>query len=610
MKLLSVVPLLFLLPAQPAQGAGTDAAAVSEETSEFGEPVIVNGRRISDRAIKRFLIYGVGNTVLETDRLAILIDQEMKHRARVLEAELAAELFPDKEAGALSDAEREQINTRVTAALAKYELDEGYVDWVREEEIRNFQERYPTLDLPTEVRRGYDSYDLYQLQVRLTLAFDTCFFGGDPLEWPEITKVAVHSGSPEVDLVQDMKESWDRRVKQAENLGNKYVRREDELFFGMLRDFVISMLGTAIITESAVDGLPEEYVLSMQGDGWSAMLETDDLYTRVKDHVSEQDIRIAKQWLAVMAATEDRLESEGYLRSLEEHYEHLQTTRAELEGTMFTMDFLATTGHGFPSSNSFSIHLRAFESYHAMLKDTVLGDEDGSVSPVLIDYLPMANKVLGIARADTDVMLVGAFDQPSFQWKENGWEWAKAEADRLRGLIDAHLDSLEAVSVARRTASENGENYEPEGGAEPLPFDEYWAEQLDLHSGFWDPPMPTKGKMPAMEGLQQKGRFGSQPRNDLARSVGESNFYKVLTGRSIADRVFHDMRPGDVGGPFRGPQGYYIVYLKSRTAPSSPISHKTERHQKLLEEEYVRQTFADYVQESFRNADVSGVEDV
>ncbi|MFT5051282.1 MAG: hypothetical protein ACI8QZ_002693 [Chlamydiales bacterium] len=610
MKLLSVLPLLLTLPALAVQDSGTPAAEAPQETSEFGEPVIVNGRRITDRAIKRFLIYGVGNTVLETDRLAILIDQEMKHRARVLEGEYLAEMFPGKDAAALSEAEHGQIATRIEEALAKYQLDEDYVTWVREEEISSFTERYPTLDLPTEVRRGYDSYDLYQLQVRLTLAFDTCFFPGDPDDWPPLTKEAVYSGSTEVDLVQDMKESWDRRVRQAEDLGNKFVRREDELFFGMLRDFVISMLGSAIYSETAVDGLDEEFVLSMDGDGWSVKLETDELYKRVAPHVSEQDMRIAKRWLATMAAAEDRLEKEGYLVSLEEHYAHLEKTAAELENSMFTMDFLAVTGHGFPSTQAFKNHLRAFESYHHLVTATLLAPSGDEVPPVLIEYLPLANKVLGIAAADAEVLLVGAFDQPTFQWKENGWEWAKQESDRLNGLINDHLDKLDAAIEGRRTASENGENYEPEGGVEPIAFEQFWAELLDLHSGFWDPPMPTGGKMPAMEGLQQKGRFGKQPRNDLDRSVGGSSFYKALTGSSIADRVFHDMEVGDVGGPFRGPQGYYIVYLRSRTGATNPIGYTSKRHLSLLEEEYVRQTFAEYVQEALRNADVSGVEDV
>ena len=512
MKSFFLSTLLLTLPVAAQDGAAAaPEGADASQASEFGAPVVVNGEQISDLEIKRFLIYGVGQTILETDRLAILIEEELKHRGRVLEGEYAAEMFPDKPVDDLSDAERTQVQARVDEILAQYELDEAYLKWVMDTEVAKFRERYPTLDLDTEIARAYGSPEWYDLQVKRTLEFDECFFKGDPDNWPDITKEAIWAGSPEVDLVQDMKESWDRRVQQAQEAGQPYPRREDEMFFGLLREYVISMLSSLIEQKTAVEGLPPELVLTMEGDGWSAEIRTEDVWERLAPFVVEQDIKIAKRWLAVMKATEDRLESEGYLVPLEDHYEHLAKTQEELESSMFSMEFLAVTGHGFPSTQCFRQYLRPFESYRAKLQDVLVPSENGNLSPILIDYLPIANKVLGISRANVEVMLIGAFDQPTFEWKENGWEWAEKESKRLRAEIDAHLDKLAAQEEAQEAAAANGEEFQAD--EELLPFDRYWASMLDLHSEFWDPPMPATGKMPAMQGLQNKGRFGNQPRN-------------------------------------------------------------------------------------------------
>ena len=47
----------------------------------------------------------------------------------------------------------------------------------------------------------------------------------------------------------------------------------------------------------------------------------------------------------------------------------------------------------------------------------------------------------------------------------------------------------------------------------------------------------------------------------------------------------------------------HLETLKTAVADAEAVG-------KLLEEEYVRQTFADYVQEAFRKAEVSGVDEV
>ena len=178
---------------------------------------------------------------------------------------------------------------------------------------------------------------------------------------------------------------------------------------------------------------------------------------------------------------------------------------------------------------------------------------DKPVSPIISEYLSDALKLIGRDSLDIDVLFVGAYDTEHVRWKENGWEEAKSKAERVRAEIDAHLDGVVAQEAAKRAAAENGENWE--GGESLAPFDEFWSDLLDAHSEFYDTPSPAKGKGAAALSLYNKGRFELQVRNDVARSIDESNFTKILTGRSIADRVALDMEVGEIGGPFRGPLG-------------------------------------------------------
>ena len=90
---MNAILITSLLTSLPALQEGAAPAAPAEPTveisqerstgsdsSEFGEPVYVNGRRISDLAIKRFLVYGPGRTSLESRRLRALMDQEVAIR--------------------------------------------------------------------------------------------------------------------------------------------------------------------------------------------------------------------------------------------------------------------------------------------------------------------------------------------------------------------------------------------------------------------------------------------------------------------------------------------------------------------------------------------------
>lgn len=141
-RLLLTLPLLGLVgpafsePAAPAAPFQADDAA--EATSEFGEPVFVNGVRISDMAIKRFLVYGPGRNGLDARKLQILMDHEREIRVDEVREAVAAEM-----AGA-SD---EDMSAEVAKRMKRFDLDTSFVDRRLAAEKANFQERFPTLEI-------------------------------------------------------------------------------------------------------------------------------------------------------------------------------------------------------------------------------------------------------------------------------------------------------------------------------------------------------------------------------------------------------------------------------------------------------------------------------
>ncbi len=571
---------------QPAEGGATvttvtTAIPSQDETSEFGAPLIVNGVRISDMEIKRYLCYGPGRIAVESAKIKILVDQERKIRA---------------EAG---------------EDLAQFTLAEETFERARRREIGEFQVRYPTLDLATEISRAYKSVQWYEHQLRQTLEFDAMFFPEDPAQWPPVTVEAVHAGvaagqqpgAQPIDLVADAKENYDLRVEYAKTNGTE-LAPEDDMFMGLMRDYVIEALNQMVVMETQQNGLPPEILVRGTGNGIVSEVVTQEVYDSVKHFLSEKDVSDAKRFLALIRATEDKLLADEALMSEDDYKAVVAKLANELSSSMFNMDFLAMQAHQFPSLESYQRHLRALESYRTTVEPDLYQDENGGISPVLQQHLSIANRVMGLGKVDAEVLLVSAFDSLKFTWKEDGWTWAEAQSAKLKQQVDDHIDKLIAFDEQRTAAAASGENITTE---EPLSFEEYWAELLDLHSDFWDPPMPTAGKMPSMVGMKLKGRFGPNTRNDLERDIGESPFVHMLTGNSVTDKIFFNMEVGTVAGPFIGPQGYYVVYLRSRSAPTNPLRTSEPKHMQLLREDYVRRNFVSFANECLAKAEVSGL---
>ncbi|MCA9003333.1 MAG: peptidyl-prolyl cis-trans isomerase, partial [Planctomycetes bacterium] len=328
----------------------------------------------------------------------------------------------------------------------------------------------------------------------------------------------------------------------------------------------------------------------------------------MKAAFDSQDVYEAKMFLALMAATQDRLEAEGNLQPLEPFMEKLAEQKAASAnaGTFGSIGFIATAAYRFPSVESFQDYSYLFESFEESIKDRLQLLPDGSVPQELVEHYETVQGIIGIARVRAETLLVSAFDDPNNEWIDGGWQKAYDRAIALRAEIDDYSQRYEAQEAARAEAAANGEEFQPEELLQP--FDVWWSRFLDLNSDFWDAPLPASGKMPPANTMRDKGRFQGVPttRNDMKNQLGESVYTHFLWDTAAVDEIFFNVPVGAVGGPFRGPKGYFISYVKERVPPSKRLNLKDERTLEAVQDDYAQLLFRRYAHEALNQAEVSG----
>ena len=539
----SALALFAASPTPAVSTAGAPPATAQEPTSEFGEPLFVNGERIPDLEIKRFLALGMGRTQLDTAKFGVIVANELVMR----------------------EALGEDISGYV---VTQAELDHQFA-----KEIEDFKLKYPTLDPDTEIGRAFLHVNLYRAQSEQAMLFDKLFFPVNPEEWPDLTRELVIAGLNQ-SWVDDAILSYKTRMEAKEIYGLDEMPGDDPIFVDTLRSVVLEGLNefSAIDTDDTL--MPDGVLMVVDG----TEITVDEIYSMIAPYVTWDKIRDAKRFLVVTALIEDYLagvqvpvgtQGEHKAPTIGEQAPVVDEATAEMEPALITQaqfredwpdegrsyfttlgdyDMLALQVMGFPSLESYALHERLSRSMARALWKETAQDE------VLKATLPHTNQITGAARITCEVILISAYDFPNVKWKENGWEWAESRAAEIKKSLD------------------EGAN---------------WKETLQHFSEFWDPPIPDTGHTPQF-GRHFKGVFTNQTRNQLMTSIGESEYSLLLWGSALADDIFFTQERGTVAGPFKGPHGYYIAKHIAKTPPSSPLNLREPVHRDIAADYFVR----------------------
>ncbi|MCA8980225.1 MAG: peptidyl-prolyl cis-trans isomerase [Planctomycetes bacterium] len=586
----------------PPPTTGTYRRASSEEMlaqpgPDLGGPLVVGEVTIPELEIKRYLIYGPGRAALEFRRVNLLIDDEV---ARQQEFGVRGEMREPEDFG---------------VPLEDY-------DYHYHHKLEDFRTNYPSLDIPTEISRAYRTLTWYRHELHQQFLFDQVFLPDDFTEWPDVSKEAIREQADQLWLDDFERQAKVREEKYQEDLANWEVLTaagedvakprpyvEDVMFRSILRQMVRDTLYSFTDTKTALHGLPPELVMTVDLDGDGELelsLETEDVWQDVAPTVTQAEVDDARLFLAKIEATRQRLEKEGKMLPAEDLERAVAEALGGFKDNLFGgIGMIAVGDHRFPSMESYGDYLVLHECHKAALEDQLATPEGGGLPELLQGHLDRANKIMGLAKVDAEVLLVGAFDEAHMVWRADGWSKALQKATRLMTDIAKNAAEYDVEKQRKVDAAMAGEEYTPK--SDVMSSDDYWFRMLDDHCEFWDAPPPANGKMSAVT-YKQKGRFGERTRNDMQGLMGESYFTQFLTNKSACDEVFFDLEPGVVSGPIKGPKGYFLAKVKKRLPPRSPLNIRDERYVKFIRDDYLRYSLIGYADEALKMATVKGLE--
>ncbi len=602
--------------AAPAfQGVGpTPGSAADSKTSMFGEPLYVNGRRVTDDEIKLALIYGPCRPVLDLSKIGVIIEDEISRQSEEkAEAEVAAKEAekPFENPAARAQALKAAVARNSSLLHEKYRIGDDEFEAEYQYNVDDFKKSFPVLDIGAEICRAYRSVDWYREQLRQTMYFDRVFLPVNPAEWPPTTIEAIRSDKSGGDLmIPDAEESYKSRKAAAER-NNGVMPREDALLLTFLREMVRNAMFDLMTFKTQPDGIDPKLAFwaDANGDGKPEVaLTIDELWDKVQDTVTETEIAETKQWFCASLAVRDRLAKDGALLSDAEAKKALGELTVGFDDNLVTLEQMATKTYFFPSVEAFVEYYSMREGYRKMIAPKLEPAPDGSLSPVLKEFFERANRVMGLGMIDCEVLLVSAMDISHFRWKKDGWGWAKKTAQDLKAQIDQNQKDYNEQRAKAAEAKAQGKEWKPEKSV-PEPY-RFWSQLLDDHSEYWDPPPPEQhdGKQQKQSdiGYKKKGRFGPRYRNDLIAYVGETAYLAWVNGGCITDTMFFDQAENTVAGPFKGPLGWYITRVNRRTPPSRPLNLAEPRHMQLLRDDYLRWAFEQYTKDAVAQADIKG----
>lgn len=595
------------LAAAPQQVGPSPTSTSDSATSVFGDPLVVNGRRVSDDEIKLQLIFGPGRMMVDLYKIGVIVEDEISRQAMALaEQELSGKSFANDQerAAALAKA----LESQRSLLHEKYRVKDEDFEAEYQYTIDTFAKDYPVLDIGAEIARAFRSVEWYREQLRQTMYFDSVFLPANPANWPETTLEAMRSdpGGGAL-LIDDAKQSYEARLKASEKNGGK-LPREDALYMTLVRQIVRDAMFSVMTYRFPSDGLPPgvAFQADTNGDGTPELeLSIEQLWKIVEPTINATEIREAKQWFVTSIATRDRLLKESALLTTDEAKAAIEELSSGFENALLTLEQMATTSYFFPSLQNFVEYYTMREGFRKLIEPKLANGPGGELSPTLREYYDRANRVMGLGMIDSEVILVSAMDIPRFRWKPEGWAKAKAKAKDLRKQLDQNVADFNAQRAARAEATAQGKEFKPEREI-PDPY-RFWSQLVDDHSEYWDPPPPEgPGKRQSDVSYKKKGRFGPRYRNDLIGYVGETPFTEWVSGSCITDHMFFDQGESTIAGPFQGPLGYYLTRVNRRTPPSRPLNLSDAKHISLLRDDYLRWSFIQYSKEAVAQAKVEG----
>ena len=509
----------------PIAQAAPAGIELPESDPILGSVLVIEGEIIPHDVIRREVVRGpAGSAATQLEMLNVIITQEIARRVEQ-GASPGDFLISDK---AVQDA----IDINVEAL--KEQFPNGEV------EIRHL--------LPVGI-------DGVAKQVHLTELFMLVFLPPGSVDDLPTTTLAAFDASEQGEIMLEALRSEREAEAAGEDLSGNFMFRQ--LITQTLREHLISSSDIELGNQ-----LPVDVVMRVNGED----VLTATIWDRIKNYVSDVEVRQAKQWLANMILLErdlgaDWLSEADAARKFDEHAE-------PYKDSMFSVENVALMVKKYPSVWVYKKFRRAYDSFQTKIR--------AELNPA--DLRAFADRrtkqLIGNALVDVDIILLSAYDFKEKRWIEDGWQKASDRSDE----------------VFRQLAQEKTP----------------WDEVLENFSDFYD--LPTVAEAGQNIPSKSKGRFRSMTRNTLMQQIDESEYSQFLNGQTIVDFVFFGLNVGGISKPIRGPHGYYIVRLLRRQ--DAPTNSNLEDEQLIImaEQDYTLLTLAEHCLKLRNESQVYGIE--
>lgn len=417
----------------------------------------------------------------------------------------------------------------------EFEISEEAIVKELEVNLKEFLIKNPNTDFWEAVRAvtGLDR-EGYMQQRRSTEVFNKVFFPGPADKWPTITREAIMASA-----AGNGKEFWENIEKSArDDKGN--ARELPAFWMHLCRGWVQKQLKNWSDIRYPSDGLPADVAITVN----QRELKTADAFELVKAGLYYQDLERAMTEVVVREALKQELAKNNSYLSDEQFRAQFNEYRQEYDNTPFNTEVIAVAFKGYPSLEAYRQRWRLMKSFENYIAKDINDDN-------LKAHGEKFARFFADGQTSVDVIPFLAKDKKTTAWTPGGFDLAKVRAS-------------EAFEEIKKGAN----------------FDEL----LEKRGEFF----PTD---------ETKGRLGSKSLNQLRQSLRESEFTDLVLGYSVGFYLFYDAAEGQVVGPLRGPDAYYLARVNARTPARSGVSVADPRTRELVKQDFVSYRFCQWANE-------------
>lgn len=408
--------------------------------------------------------------------------------------------------------------------------------------MKEVQIKYPGLDFWEAVRAQYGlDKEGYLKQARQVKLWNRVFFPGPAKNWPMITREAIMASTAGNNGV----EFWNNIEKTSVDPTNGEPRELPAFWLQLCRTWVQNQLKKWSDIQYPADGLDPQYVLSVNGMTWS----TDDAFAQVRGSLYPQDVEKAMLEVVIREALRQELEKQGAFLSDEAFRAAFDEYRKEYDDTPFNTEVIAMHFKGYPSLEAFRARWRLMKSYEDMIAKDINDDN-------LQAHAEKFKRFFADGQTNCDVIQFLGRDLRTGAWMPNGMEEARKRAEAAFKEI------------------KDGANFD---------------EVMDKR-GEW------------FENDTTKGRLGFKPLNQIRQALRETEFTDLVMGYSVGAHLFYDAEVGQVVGPIRGTEGWYVARVTARQPARGSVSVSDTRQRELVKQDYVTHRFLQWANEVLSRA--------